>query len=351
MRIIHLCLAQGSNAGDIALKQAAQRELLRNFPKAQIKCIDITRVVWNEASVDFLNKNADLIVLGPGGVFLKPLKGNSEWLWEISLEQLKKINVPIFDYSIGYNAFPGQKEFSDSFKEMLSVLMEKSILFSLRHRGGVQALANYLSPEDQEKVVFNFCPTLIYPEPKAKDVFLANKKRVGILCAGDRLRYRHKNMRVFGAQINDLVNKLKAEDYHTTLLLHRKGDEWIEHYCQNFDQTVDLASKDIDTVYKCYSDFDYVVGDRGHSQMIAYACGSRVIVPVSHNKLKWFFEDIDHSQYSLNEDDPELAEKVYSLIKDIDDELWYANYTENMNTFRALSKDVFMLLKERLSDA
>lgn len=351
MRIIHLCLAQGSNAGDIALKQAAQKELIKNFPEAQIKCIDITRVDWNVASVDYLNQNADLIVLGPGGVFLKPLKSKAQWLWDISPELLEKIKVPIFDYSIGFNAFPGQEDFDDEFKKSLDILMDKSIVFSLRHKGGIKSLEKYLSEEDKDKVLFNFCPTLVYPEVKQKGEFLDNKKRVAILCAGDRLRYRHKKMRDFGNQINLLKTKLQNSGYKVSLVLHRKGDEWIERYCGDFDEIVDLASQPIDKVCETYSAFDYVIGDRGHCQMIAYACGARVIVPVSHSKLKWFFEDIDLEEYLLAEDDEQLANNIFHLMQSIDDEKWYDHYLEQMHRFRALSNDLFLELKERLSDA
>ena len=44
--------------------------------------------------------------------------------------------------------------------------------------------------------------------------------------------------------------------------------------------------------------------------MIPYACGCKIISPVSHYKNQWFLDDIGLSEYGIDESDPELGRKL-----------------------------------------
>lgn len=321
MNIVHLCLANNLNAGDIALRYAAQQELQNLWPDAKILPADIAGVLWNKESIDFLNKTADLIVVGPGGIFLKPAmkETRSDWLWDVDVDLLKQIEKPLFLYSVGFNVFRSQKP-SDKFIKTMSSLVEKTDYFTVRHIGGQKAIQGYLPDDLKDKIDFLFCPTLTYR--KGSELNKKSGKFVGILCAGDRLELRHKNMQVYIQQMKTLCVDLKSRGYVIKYISHMPSDEWFLNHYRAFDEVISLSDTHVEDIYDCYDSLDYVVADRGHAQMIGFAMGAMVISPASHDKLNWFYQDLGLENFCLEECDLELSSKILSLIENTDINCW-----------------------------
>lgn len=331
MKIIHLCLANNVNAGDIALRSAAQEQLRDLWPDAEISLANIDGVLWNQESIEFLNRSADLVVIGPGGIFLRPRhrETRSGWLWDIDKELLSKIKVPLFAYSVGFNIFRGE-ELEDKFIDTMTTLVEKTTYLTLRHRGGIEAMGSYLPKVLADKIEHLFCPTLTYRWDNGQTLKRKTGKRVGILCAVDRLDSRHKNLEEYLRQMGIVCQYLKKQGYELNYLCHLDKDDWFLKVYDKFDKVIKLNNKDIDTIYDVYDDLDYVIADRGHAQMIGYARGAIVITPSSHSKLDWFFEDIGLSEYSIDESDPELAKKILRLVAGTDRKAWNSKYMIEM---------------------
>ena len=344
MKIFHLCLANDVNVGDIALRQAAQFELKKAFPDCEFVEVDLSRALWSEKGIDFLNQNADLIVLGPGGIFLKH-DTQSEWLWDISAELIEKISVPIFTYSAGYNAFKGDPSFSENFSKTLNALLLKSVLFTLRHKDDIEKLKPYIDKNLQNKIDFCFCPTLQYKidseERKENKVF-------GFLFAGDRFSKRHMNLRGFYEGMVKLCFKLKENNYKLKYISHMKGDDWFLNYFTEFDEIIDLKGKDIKDVCSVYNQLDYLVADRGHAQMIAFSQGVKVWTVSTHDKLASFFKDVGFDEYAFDEDDVNLADKLFESVENLDNEKWEKRHKSAMLKIEEQNTMVVDKLKERI---
>lgn len=91
-----------------------------------------------------------------------------------------------------------------------------------------------------------------------------------------------------------------------------------------------------DEFLKIYSQPTLVLAMRGHAQMIPFGCITPVLSIISHDKLKWFLEDINHLEWGVDvrEDDFEanlnktmeyMLTHVEQIKKDIciaQDNLW-----------------------------
>jgi hypothetical protein len=66
---------------------------------------------------------------------------------------------------------------------------------------------------------------------------------------------------------------------------------------------------------------ELTMGTRGHAQMIPFGLNTKIISLGSHNKLKWFLEDIDSLDWFVNlrEDVSTLSERITALFFEIID--------------------------------
>ena len=82
------------------------------------------------ALVKYINRTADAVVVGGGGLFLSDTNPNREsgWQWRISLDMLEQLEVPLIVFAVGYNRFYGQPDFEPPFSEHVARTIEKSVL-------------------------------------------------------------------------------------------------------------------------------------------------------------------------------------------------------------------------------
>lgn len=342
------------NAGDTALSSAFQYLFKEEFPKNKITFMQC-RKVFTENDVNEIN-NADLLVIAGGGLFLNDSTNPrtnevfenevSDWMWGISKELLEKIKIPIIVYSVGYNRFRNQREFKESFTETVNLLAKKSIFFSLRNSGSVESLKKYIDKKYHRKLKLNFCPTLLLNNKYGFKNNLQNKK-VGFVIAGDRIDKRHKNLDEFSKHIKIFVEFLKTEGYETILINHLY-DTWIEKYVK-FDKFIDLYGKPTEQVYKTYSEIDVVVADRGHGQMIPFACGCKIISPVSHEKLNWFLRDIDLAEFGIDESDINLSKKLIEKFKKIQSLDWDKKHQLGMDKIKTTNYENIEIIMKLLN--
>ena len=90
--------------------------------------------LWEKVSIQTLNRiNDDVkgLVIGGGGLFLRDTNANqnSGWEWNCSIENLRKIDVPIIVFAVGFNRFRGQEDFDPIFRSHLQELVQKSAFF------------------------------------------------------------------------------------------------------------------------------------------------------------------------------------------------------------------------------
>lgn len=313
MNIGHIFAHSAGNTGDIYIRTAVQRSFENIFPDACFQDIEIRRIFTRE---DILNINQlDLVVIGGGGLLLRDTFPNdvSDWQWGCSPDLMNDIIVPIIVYAIGYNRFRNQEDFNRTvFDEHIQNLIDKSLFFSVRNSGSRKALKEYISEEQYKKIYLNFCPSILYPQVVIDRNH--NSRKIGFLLAGDRLNLRHPDLPKFIEKIKALLSKI-ASYYDLYIVGHQPDDFWYlkELNGINFHK-IELIGKQPKDVIAFYSGLDVMIGDRGHSQMIPFGLGCKIISLISHNKLKWFLDDINMEEYGIEENDTDLVEKVLSIL-------------------------------------
>jgi polysaccharide pyruvyl transferase WcaK-like protein len=330
------------NAGDKVLSEAVQSFIRNEIELPKIKYRNC-RKVFTKKDIDWINNNNDALIIGGGGLFLYDTFKNivSDWQWGISNDLLKQIKIPVIVLSVGYNRFRGQREFCKVFSDTVTTLVEKSAFFSMRHHGDIEKIKNYLPERLHEKVKINFCPTLLHNKLSYGYRSELDSKRFGILIAGDRLGHRHHDIEQFVRHIRQFIGHIESNNYKVSLLTHTSGDLWLAKK-YNFDEHINLSKASVDDIYKAYSKFEYVLADRGHGQMLAFAAGCKIMSCISHDKLKYFLDDLGISEYGVEENDEKLVEKLVSIFDQLKDtdrfkSQWEAGMslieaTNNLNT-------------------
>jgi polysaccharide pyruvyl transferase WcaK-like protein len=332
------------NAGDSAIGTSFDYLLNKEFSNSEIIFLNC-RKIFTQDDINLIN-SADALIISGGGLFLHDTFENqvSDWQWGISEDLLDKIKIPIIVYAVGYNKFRGQREFSIKFNKTINKLVEKSIFFSMRNTGSCEAIKKHLKKENHSKISLNFCPTMLLTE--LYKIKCVKNKSVGFVLAGDRLENRHKNIEKFGTQIKIFVEYLKSKKYKTILINHQ-NDTWIKKYVI-FDEYIDLFKKESKKIYETYSKIELVVADRGHGQMIPFACGCKLLTPISHNKLKWFLEDLNLEKLGLDESDENLAEKLIEKFEELKVINWEEIFEKNMLKIKKVNGSNLQHIKEKL---
>ena len=309
------------NAGDNILVSAMQ-ELIRQNTPFDFQFINKNcRAIIDDRDIYFFN-NSNGIIIGGGGLFLKDTNPNdiSGWQVPISVEQLNKIKVPVSILGVGYNRFRGQEDFSNCLSANLEVLVEKSVFFGLRNNGSIRAIKKYLPKHLHYKLKFHPCTTTIlnkiYNIPK-----IAKEKFIAVNCAFDRAYMRFGNrqdeiLSSIARVLKSISNQIKIKYY-----VHCDSDVEAEKYFNNLGVEFEIVylNKAMTTrqIIEAYSSPTLVIGMRGHSQMIPFGCTTPILSIITHDKLGWFLEDIEHKEWGIDVLDKDFETKLHTKIMDM----------------------------------
>lgn len=331
MKLTHITLydekrrsyvAPNSNAGDTALSQAVRDLFEMYLPVDSWKPISVLSPVTNK-TIKYINKSSG-IVLGGGGLLLRDQKGaednKSGWIWNCPIDQLRNINKPLLLFAIGYNRFRTQLDFDIKFRENINHVLLKSAFFSLRNSGSIRSINHYLDhPLYDASIKLQPCPTTvswyIYKELLKqinKSTKSTSQNRITINMAFDRedFRYGTKKESILTSTAQTLKNIQRNYNCIIDLANHKPGDNEFCSYLKNervvFSTTNLYQSSAIDII-KYYNKYDLAIGMRGHAQMIPFGLRKKIVSIISHDKLTWFLEDIEHPEWGVD-----VVEKNYS---------------------------------------
>lgn len=308
--VAHVTYCFASNAGDTVLSKCVRKTIRAS----RYKIFDVAEKV-DDAVIDEINRCAG-VVLGGGGLFLPDTNANniSGWQWAISDEQIDRIKVPVIVYSVGYNFFHGQEN-TKRFQESITKLIEKADFVGLRNRGSVEEIKKLLPDNLRQKIVFQPCTTTLIRKIYnfEKDNY---SRKVGINMAFDReeSRYGESKIAILN-QVAQAMKRIADMNYEIHYLVHCDTDLRFLPYLerQKVKYEVDYLVDSLpDEIIKCYKQLDCVIGMRGHAQMIPFGVGCRVISLGTHNKIRWFLEDIEAEDWyiDLNEKTEEIADEI-----------------------------------------
>ncbi|MEN8141968.1 MAG: polysaccharide pyruvyl transferase family protein [Thermodesulfobacteriota bacterium] len=307
----HVAMYSDGNAGDTLLPRTV-RDTIDRESSNDWKGIHAHRVV-NRSLLREINA-LDGLLIGGGGLFLRDTNPNnlSGWQWSCSIKALEQIKVPIALFAVGYNRFRGQKDFKPIFRRHLELLAQKCLYLGLRNTGSIEAVKSYLPDSLHHKVRFQPCPTTLckhlYPE-----ICSAKPERptIALNCAFDRIDLR------LGGKKNIILTQLaeaaKELSKHATILYysHAKGDEQMLSYLDKAKVPYELRKlyyippRDVVTAY---SKISLAIGMRGHAQMIPFGCGTPIISLISHDKVRWFLDDIARSDWGIEMTSPDFKD-------------------------------------------
>jgi len=230
---------------------------------------------------------------------------------------------------VGYNRFRGQEEFAPIFTDHLGVLAEKAVYLGLRNHGSIEAIKNYLPPEFHGKLRFQPCMTTVgkklYPDLINASRAGVTEKVVALNCAFDRIEKRLNGRHEKVLHKLAVVMREISLQHPIAYYAHGKGDECMLPYLDRVGvpyKLVKLYDVHPREVLIAYSQAALVIGMRGHAQMIPFGCGTPILSLISHDKVRWFLDDIGCPEWGvemLSESFKEnLGEKVAQAMENLD---------------------------------
>lgn len=292
----------GANVGDNVLSYCT-REIFKYF-------LGINK--WNIITVEETVKNRTInkinsgkcLIIGGGGLFLPDTNNNmiSGWIWAISKKEINKIQSPIVIFSVGYNYFRGQKP-SKIFIDNINFLIEKSSFVGLRNNGSIREIQKMVDSKYKNKIVFQPCTTTLIKKIMPCIKCTKNKQIVALNMAFDRRNARFgKNENFILNQVAEAIKIIEERGYSIIYVAHYNADlEFIKYLNKlkvNFS-VKNLSYRLPSEAISFYRNVSIVLGMRGHAQMIPFGLNREIISLGSHDKLKWFLEDIDAKDWYI----------------------------------------------------
>lgn len=333
MRLLHIGVhySINKNAGDTVLFPVVRKVFDHFLGPSKWKLYQ----AWDQFSLNTakqVNHDFDAIVIGGGGLLLRDQEGSktsdSGWQWNSSISSVNSINIPLIVFGIGYNRFRDQTEFNQIFFKHIKTTVKKSIFFSLRNTGSINSLKKYLNKDLSLKLTKQFCPTTaiwqLYPEYQALAKAHDKKKKyvLSFNAAFDRSNLR------FGPNPKNVIEKIvkalkiaQIKGWKIILTAHKKDDLKIKTYLKKQNILFDiknLTNSNPDEIMKFYAQVDFAFGMRGHAQMIPFGLRRPIFSIISHDKMKFFLEDIKQLDWGVEINSLDLEKKFEKYLQNLE---------------------------------
>lgn len=313
------------NAGDVMIVYAQHRlfdkllgkqKWVDENHKKKVLAEDVTRI----------NADAKAVIVGGGGILLpdrhrRVPNVDSDWLWNISLENLRAISKPVIGFAIGYNRMKGQDDFKPYFNQHISETVDRSVFFGMRNTSSIEKLIPYLPPRLADKLSLQPCPTnlmsIMEPErwaakrdPKKKSVafvLFMGFKTLGLIEKQENIRRvarLAKRMLKRGWDIHIATHTIDELD---ALQAFRLENVPFKH------TMLDMLSRE--DVVQYYRNQNLVIGMRGHGVMLPYGIGVPVMGIINHYKVKYFLEEVKLGDQTVDLEDVHMEDKVDELVR------------------------------------
>ena len=317
MKISHVGTCNTGNAGDIALYHLTQKLFEKFLGRQKFSNINIHKLITAKEVATF--NAAEFVLIGGGGVFLKDTKANanSGWFWNCPLPCLCKIKSPLIVFGVGYNRFRGQEEFDPIFRKHINAITRRAVFFGLRNNGSVGKIKGYLNKNEKfhERLCMQPCPTTLlakfYKTKKVK-----KRKVMAVNIAEDRKALRKVGIKLYNSVVNVAKYAIK-KGFAIEIVSHCPADrdEIVDIFKKNKvkHKIVKLEYAKVGTIIRYYKSISLAIGMRGHSQMIPFGVSTPFYSLISHDKLRYFLNDINCS-WGAEISDANLESKIISHI-------------------------------------
>lgn len=338
MKIAHIYAKSAiKNSGDymigIATKKHVENFLFKNKKIILWKSFNCRDLFVNKL-IKELNE-FDAIIVGGGGLILpdsSPNK-NSCWQWNIKKNMLMLIKIPIYVISIGFNLFYNQditmpnkksnKRFKirkKIFKEHIEMLINKSKLFTMRHYGDIDKLKQIVDVKYHRKIKFLYCPTIWYVKKFWYPKVNINRNLIAFEVKDDRpfRRYYAINREQFYEELFKFILYLMNKNENVVYLSHdgsRTFYDWLINIKKVKVPFLDNSIADEKAIFNNYKNIKTIVCMAGHSQMMGYGLKCNLISMISHDKLKFFLQDVNYKNkgIEINKEKNNICTKAINI--------------------------------------
>lgn len=367
--IVHIA-THTTNIGDGALIKGIQSTLPADI-ESEITFIDhcltdflhFDKLSFDQQYVEWLNGNADLLMIGGGGFIMGQKKDTSGIALPFEISLLQKLKIPIVVYAIGYNLFYGEAlRNARALSALIAQIRDLGGLFSVRNDGSKERLEKDLGSAAMDSVWEVPDPGLFVPiEPMLHPQIRSGQRNIVLQLAGDRLASRfmkdsdERSGGMFGALkkrrrqpepegvaavwevIAKVCNRISStHEVNFILAPHIHSDLGIAQdfilasrkippprYFSGFRLEVAgvlRGTRSASGYFDLYRQADLVVGMRGHSMIVSVGAGTPCVGIVSHPKVEGFLQDCGLEKWSANIMDTNLedslVEKIGMLLDD-----------------------------------
>jgi hypothetical protein len=360
--IVHIA-THTTNIGDGALIRGIQSTLPADI-ESEIRFIDhcltdflhFGKLSFDQQYVEWLNNNADLLMIGGGGFIMGQKKDTSGLALPFEISLLQKLKIPIVVYAIGYNLFYGETLRNPrALSALITRIRDLGGLFSVRNDGSKERLEKDLGSAVTNSVWEVPDPGLFVPiEPMLHPQIRSGRRNIVLQLAGDRLSSRfmtdsgRRAGTMFGAPkrrqqpepegvdaaweaIAKACNRISAKhDVNFILAPHIHSDLAIAQdfilasrkippprYFSGFRLEVSgvlRGTRHASGYFDSYRQADLVVGMRGHSMIVSVGAGTPCVGIISHPKVEGFLKDCGLEKWSANIMDANLEDSLFEKI-------------------------------------
>ncbi len=318
----------GGNAGDVLLPVVLRDLFTEQLGPYRWRARHV-HTTFGRAQVAHANRSAG-VVIGGGGLFFNGTNPNdlSGWQWSCSTDALAGIRVPIVVFAVGYNQFRGQDRPDELFERHVTQLVEQASFVGLRNLGSIEAVREILPHDLRERVTYQPCMTTVlretYPHLTEPVDQRGDRPLIALNCAFDRAELR------FGSRLDDvragIVEAMRtlARSARIAYFAHVPADEQAYRWLCEAGVPVELHrlyGLRPGGVVDAYRKPTVAIGMRGHAQMIPFGCGRPIVSLVSHDKLRYFLDDIGAPDWGVDVLDADLAERIPQVVGQILDDL------------------------------
>lgn len=324
-KLFHFDIATENNFGDTLLFPAV-KHMFEAYGAGEAFDIYDSRPLRENvgpALVKYINRTADAVVVGGGGLFLSDTNPNREsgWQWRISLDMLEQLEVPLIVFAVGYNRFYGQPDFEPPFSEHVARTIEKSVFFGLRNHGSIEKVAEYVPDELKSRITYQPCPTTLSKSVLPIDVEQPDAKRIGLQLSTSRRYAGHgvgPDMVIERA--GQLLPRLEEAGWDVVFTPFTNPDQRLSARLGEQSKSREMVQVYGDDVLtrglRDLADVPFLLGCRGHAQMIPFGLGALPFSFDVHPKLGYFLSDIGRPEWRHDPKDPAFAESILATIED-----------------------------------
>lgn len=313
-----------NNAGDTVLFDAVERLFDEQTVPSPWRKVPVRKQVTAE-DVARINAQAKAVLVGGGGLFIADSNPDSlsGWQWNIAVEDLRQMEAPLVLFAVGFNQFRGGETFAPIFQEHLELTMDKACFVGLRNSGSQQRLINLLPEKYHAKLSFQPCMTTVlnrYYRPAEIYRKKLTEKTVVLNLAFDRREQRFgTDEAIILDRIGKALKRIVGSGWKIRAAVHAWDDDAMVEFLREQDIPAEICRLNLskpEDVVKFYADARLTIGMRGHSQMIPFGCGRSIFSLISHDKMRFFLEDIEQPGWGVEVSDIDLEAKIVQFVEE-----------------------------------